>query len=278
MYRHTTVKWLAMTVATMLYANAFAQDAVKTYFPKQTVTPQQLPGKNKVWIFLLAGQSNMAGRGLVEPQDTIPDQRILTINQQNEVVLAKEPLHYYEPSRTGLDCGMSFARTLLKSVPEDVTLLLVPVAVGGSSVQQWLGDSTWRDVKLLTNAKEKISALKNTGTFKGVLWHQGESNANTTADIMKHRDRLAEMARTFRNLTRERKLPFLVAELGSFSKSPELFGLMNRQLALFADSDRYTALIKTGDLTHKGDFLHFDGPSQRRMGERFAEAYVMKFL
>ena len=37
---------------------------------RQKSTPPKEPGK--LWLFLLAGQSNMAGRGAVEPADTIP--------------------------------------------------------------------------------------------------------------------------------------------------------------------------------------------------------------
>jgi hypothetical protein len=52
-----------------------------TYFPKQTEIMPQVLNKQNVWMFILAGQSNMAGRGIVEPQDTVPDKRILTINK-----------------------------------------------------------------------------------------------------------------------------------------------------------------------------------------------------
>lgn len=249
----------------------------KRFFPKQTLLPVHLPAKHNLWIFLMAGQSNMAGRGLVEPRDTLSSPRILTISQDNEIVLAKEPLHYYESTRTGLDCGVSFAAALLKSLPDSVSLLLVPVAVGGSAIQQWLGDSTWRDVKLLTNLKEKIGIARSVGVFKGVLWHQGEANANTLHDIGQHSGRLALLADTFRIIMNTPGLPFLVAELGSFSKDPRLFRKLNGQLKKFVMADKYAALIKTGDLTHNGDSLHFNSEAQRLMGERFARAYISRF-
>ena len=58
----------------------------------------------------MAGQSNMAGRGFVEPIDTLINTRILTINRQNKLIYAKEPLHFYEPHKKGLDLGMSFSK------------------------------------------------------------------------------------------------------------------------------------------------------------------------
>jgi len=70
----------------------------------------------------------------------------------------------------------------------------------------------------------------------------------------------------------------MVGELGSFSTKPDLFAMMNQQLAAFTVTDKYSALIKTGDLIHKGDNLHFDGPAQRQMGERFAQAFVSRFM
>ena len=269
---------IALTFLLVGVQETFAQGSVNTYFPKKMEVAKDLPAKKRVWVFVMAGQSNMAGRGLVEPQDTIPNTRLLTISKSNQIVLAKEPLHYYEPTRTGLDCGLSFARTLLRSIPDDVSLLIVPTAVGGSSIQQWLGDSTWHDIKLLSNAREKIAVARQVGEFKGILWHQGESNANSLSDIEQHAVRLTALADTLRDIVGERKLPFLVGELASFSKKPELFDKLNQELLAFTKADKYSALIETGDLNHKGDNLHFDGPAQRQMGERFARTYTTRFL
>lgn len=71
----------------------------------------------------------MAGRGFVQPQDTVSSPLVLTLNKNNEWVYAKEPLHYYEPSRTGLDCGLSFGKKLSELYGNNVTIGLVPCAV-----------------------------------------------------------------------------------------------------------------------------------------------------
>src|SRR5690349_9954190 len=255
-----------LVIAFAICQSVFSQESITTYFPKQQVVPVRLPSKQNTWAFLLAGQSNMAGRGTVEPADTIPDPRILTINKNNEVVVAKEPLHFYEPTRTGLDCGLSFARALLKSLPDNVSILLVPTAVGGSSIHHWLHDSTWRGTALLSNAKEKISAASKVGVFKGILWHQGEANSNTASDIEEHPARLKALVDTFRNVIGDRKLPFLMGELGSFSKNPEQFQKLNKQLHVYSKTDKRSAVIDTSDLEHKGDFLHFNSEGQRKMG------------
>src|SRR4249919_142063 len=113
------------------------------YFPKRIETMSNSINKENVWVFMMAGQSNMAGRGIVEPEDTVPNSRILSINKDGKIIIAKEPLHFYEPERTGLDCGLSFAKTLLTKIPGNVSILIIPTAVGGSSIRQWLGDSVY---------------------------------------------------------------------------------------------------------------------------------------
>jgi S-adenosylmethionine:tRNA-ribosyltransferase-isomerase (queuine synthetase) len=40
-----------------------------------------------------------------------------------------------------------------------------------------------------------------------------------------------------------------------------------------AMKDENIALVKTGDLKNKGDNVHFDSESQRKIGERYAEKY-----
>jgi hypothetical protein len=122
-----------------------------------STNPDSMTAKENVWVFILAGQSNMAGRGLVEAEDTIPNERVYTINNAGEIIPAREPLHWYEPLLTGLDCGLSFGKTLAPHLPDSVTILILPTAVGGSSISQWIGDSTYRNVKLLSNFNEKIA-------------------------------------------------------------------------------------------------------------------------
>ncbi len=272
------MKAILIFIASFLVSESTLSQTVTTYFPKMITVVDHLPPRKKVWVFLMAGQSNMAGRGVVEPADTVPNQRIMSINSKNEIIIAKEPLHYYEPARTGLDCGMSFARKLLLAAPADVSILMVPVAVGGSSIQRWLADSTWNNVKLLSNAKQKIAVASKVGEFKAILWHQGEANSNTKEDIDQHLHRLASLADTLRSAVGKKHLPLLIGELGSFSKNPDGFSRINKQLLAYTMTDKHSALIKTGDLPHKGDQLHFNSEAQRLMGERFADKFIDTFL
>lgn len=236
----------------------------------------QIPKKENVWVFIMAGQSNMAGRGTVEPQDTIPNNRILSIDQNGELIIAKEPLHWYEPERTGLDCGYSFAKTLIKKIPADISILIIPTAVGGSSSTQWLNDSLYRNVKLFSNLSSKAEIARKFGTIKGILWHQGESDANEK-DIPLYKQRLGQLFSKFRSATGNNELPIILGELGTFSDNPVNFSLINKAIHEYAAEDRNCSVISTNDLKDRGDHLHFDSKGQRTMGRRFAEAYLKMF-
>jgi len=244
-----------------------------TYFPKRIETMSNSINKENVWVFIMAGQSNMAGRGIVEPEDTVSNKRVLSINEDGQIIIAKEPLHFYEPERTGLDCGLSFAKTLIKKIPDSISILIIPTAVGGSSIRQWLGDSVYRSVKLFSNFLAKVEIAKQNGIIKGILWHQGESDANAK-DIPLHKQRLHLLFSKFRAEVGNNELPVLLGELGSFSENPADFDLINKAIHDYAAEDKNSRVISTKDLKDKGDHLHFNSKGQRIMGKRFAEAYL----
>lgn len=248
-----------------------------TGFLKQTESLTKMTGAENVWVFIMAGQSNMAGRGVVEPNDLIAEKRLLTINKDGLPVIAREPLHFYEPSLAGLDCGYSFGTTMLRNIPDSISILLIPCAVGGSSISQWLGDSVHRNIRLFSNFLEKIAIGRKLGTVKGILWHQGESDANDR-DIPLYGKRLSVLISRFRSAAADSNLPVLLGELGSFSGDKMNWDLVNLAIREYSLQDSMTAVITTADLQHKGDNIHFDSEGQRKMGARFAEAYLKKFI
>jgi len=186
--------------------------------------------------------------------------------------LAKEPLHYYEPLRTGLDCGLSFGKKLSSLYGNDITIGLVPCAVGGSSIEQWLGDSTYRDVTLYSNLMKKAGIATQYGTIKGILWHQGESNSSGSS-YKNFKQRLNSFFTKLRNDLGNKALPIYAGELGSFiNRTTNPFvDSVNNNLHQLSRNDKNIHVIKTSDLTHRGDTLHFDSRSLRVMGERFAK-------
>ncbi|HAR39094.1 MAG TPA: hypothetical protein DCS09_11275 [Porphyromonadaceae bacterium] len=51
---------------------------------------------------------------------------------------------------------------------------------------------------------------------------------------------------------------------------------VNKIIHKVVEGDNNAAIVETGDLTSNPDFIHFDAPSQRIMGERYAEAYLQR--
>jgi len=266
-------KRLAISCLMTVFVISYAQDERTRCLPKKIEYPQHLPKKRNLWIFFMAGQSNMAGRGIVEPQDTLSHPRILTITKLNEIILAKEPLHFYEPNLTGLDCGRSFAQQLIKEIDSSITILLIPAAVGGSSTHQWLGDSLHRNVKLLSNFRERMEFAKKHGTIKGILWHQGEADTETSL-ISGYEERLQKLFSQLRTNAGNRKLPILIGELGSFSQNQTNWDLINKAIHRYAAEDKNSFVIDTQDLKSKEDRIHFNSEAQRLMGERMAKKFV----
>ncbi len=247
------------------------------HFPKKTEIVSSLPSKENLWIFLMAGQSNMAGRGFVSPEDTIPNPRILTFTKDNQWTMAKEPLHYYQPNLMGLDCGISFAKELLKHVDDSVHIALVPCAMGGTSIRQWRGDSIRKNIRLYSNLKQKGDLAKKSGEIKGVLWHQGESDAKE-GRISDYQKDFIDLMKSFRNYFQNESLPIIVGELGNNlqnRKDQKNRDAINQILRNVSDNDTYMNLVSTRDFTtHDG--YHFDSRSLRIMGIRYAQK-VMAF-
>lgn len=258
----------------LIGCGAKEKDNRNEFFPKTELRPTEIPNKENIWVFILAGQSNMAGRGKVEPMDTIPDSRILTINKNGNLIIAKEPFHFYEPTMTGLDCGLSFGKELLKYIPDSISFLIIPTAVGGSSISQWINDETFRNVTLLSNFKEKIEIGKKYGMIKGILWHQGENDATAQETIEIYDKQLQNLFTQFRNEIDYNELPILIGELGSFSKTDNNWRAINSKIEEYILTDPNAYLIKTNDLKHKGDRVHFDSKGQREIGKRFAERFI----
>lgn len=269
-----------LTVAEMdvfLTDLGFLKPPLRTkYFPKQKTLVKQLPRKENLWVFLLTGQSNMAGRGVVQPQDTLEDKRIITIDSTGNWIYAKAPLHFYEPGLVGLDCGLSFAQTLLQSIPDSVTVALLPCAVGGSPIEKWLNDETHRGVSLFSNFEQKVQLAQQVGTIKGILWHQGESNAR--ADLIPaYHDQLTQLIGKFRATVGEKELPVLIGELGHYvadEAKQARWNAINEIIHQVSETLPSVSVISTAELGHKGDYLHFNNAALRELGRRFAAAYL----
>jgi hypothetical protein len=112
-------------------------------------------------LCLLIGQSNMAGRGTVEPEDLKVHPPVLTLNKDNEWVPAVDPIHF-DKKQAGVGPGRSFGIAMAERDPT-VRIGLIPCAVGGTSIRKWRPGA--EDLKTHTHPYDtcSIETLLNTG-------------------------------------------------------------------------------------------------------------------
>lgn len=270
------MKFIIPLLFSLLVLILFPQDERTLNFPRQRVYVDTMPPRENTWVFILAGQSNMAGRGMVEPMDTVPDCMIISILPDNRWVVAKEPLQLYQPALTGLGPGLAFARVLAEKTNHRINIALVPCAVGGSSIDNWLSDSLFNGVRLKSNFIEKMSMAKEAGTVKAIIWHQGESDA-TAEKSEAYKCKLKKLFGIFRQAAGNDTLPVIMGELALFPENSNHMAdyiTINKILTEIASEDPSIALVSSEGLKAKSDNVHFDGPSQRLMGKRYADAYL----
>ncbi len=230
----------------------------------------QLPRKDQFHLYLLIGQSNMAGRGALETADKQPHARVLKFTQELTWAPAVDPLHFDKPI-AGVGLGTSFGKIMADTSPR-VTIGLVPCAVGGTPLSRWT-----KDGDLHQQALTRIKTAMKDGMLKGILWHQGESDAADLQLAQTYASRLSQMIRDLRAELGEPNVPFVAGKLGEFlpltrNDVPSHWKLVNEQLGIAATLAGNAAVVDSAGLQHKGDDVHFDTPSLRELGKRYAVA------
>ena len=233
------------------------------------------PSKDKFWLFLLVGQSNMAGRGTVEEQDRTPHPRVLMLNRENKWVPAVDPMHFDKPA-AGTGLGKTFAQ-IIAEAHKDVTIGLIPCAVGGSPIDAWkpgvfyaaTNSHPWDDM-----AKRAAVALP-AGTLKGILWHQGESDC-LPKFAEAYEAKLHDLVKRLRELLKTPDAPFLAGQMGKFADVPwkPETTVVDQAHQHLSQQVPHTAFVSAEGLKHKGDKVHFDSASLRELGRRYADAYT----
>lgn len=233
-----------------------------------------LPAKDKFHLFLLVGQSNMAGRGKVESEDKVPHPRVLMLNKAGDWVPAVDPLHFDKTS-AGTGLGKTFGAQIAEANP-GITVGLIPCAVGGSPIDSWKPGEFYK----ATNSHPWDDALKRAklamekGTLKGILWHQGESDSNAKS-APTYGARLQNLVKAFR-AELGADLPFLVGQLGQYEDIPweEPRKIVDQAHQNLAKELPRVAFVSSTGFKHKGDKVHFDSASMREFGKRYAAAYL----
>lgn len=245
-------------------------------------------------IYLLAGQSNMDGRGDVDDLSEIQrrpfrNAMIFYRNRRRSSVgwqpltpgysvppkyKAQLPSHTFGPE-------IGFALGMLKAQP-NVQLALIKVSEGGTSLREdWKpglrdqpetqGPCYRNAVQAFRDATQLLGEAGRSFKLRALLWHQGEADSKSREKV--YQKRLLQLVSRVREDTGELELPVVVGEVFDNGK---------RDTVRAAQRTVGNSGPKLGFVSAEGtrtwdEGTHFDGPSQLLLGQRYAAA-TLKLL
>jgi enterochelin esterase-like enzyme/lysophospholipase L1-like esterase len=254
------------------------------------------------YIFLCFGQSNMEGAARPEAQDLkSPGPRFLWMPAVDypatETLPERKMGEWYEAipplcrPNTGLTPADWFGRTLVASLPENIKIGVIHVAIGGIDIKGFLPDSIDNYVKTKApnwmkgmleaydnNPYKRLVTLakkaQKDGVIKGILMHQGETN---TGD-----PKWAGMVQqVYDNLCGDLQLK--PEEVNLYAGNIVQAGGKGvcigckKQIDELPQTLHTAQVISSDDCTNGPDRLHFDAAGYRELGCRYGEA-VARFL
>ena len=239
-------------------------------------------------VFLLGGQSNMAGAGIAaqipEAQRTMPQNVRLFEDDAWRDLLWQD--------RFGPEVG--FAKGIAGAFPND-QIVLCKVARGGANLYyDWNPDGISRGPedeyrgplypKLIAELEAlttQLSTTQDPWEFSGMLWMQGERDSVFEFMAHAYEDNFVVFVEAIRRDTGNRELPIITGQI-----APRIYRLEEgrfthafRHVVQEAQqqascSDPLIKLVETRDLP-QSDNLHFDTGGQMELGKRFAQAYLL---
>lgn len=235
----------------------------------------KLPAKERLHLFLLAGQSNMAGRGKADAASRKTDPRVIALDKNGGWKTATDPLHWDKPA-AGTGIGRPFAASILKKNP-DITVGLIPTACGGSPISTWQPGKYWGQTKSHP-WDDSIAAAKKAmrdGTLKAILWHQGEADCKP-GNSEAYEKNLEDLIARFRRELDAPDLPFIIGQLGNFPGRPwtEHHKAVDAAQQAVAKRLRNVAFVPIRKPSSIGDHVHFDTATLRRFADGYAKAYL----
>lgn len=160
-------------------------------------------------IIILAGQSNMSGRGGVFngtwdhfiPPESHPSPSVLRLDADLRWEEAAEPLH--ADIDTGKPCGVGPGLPFANAVREGGVggvLGLVPCAIGGTKIWEWARGRTLYE-NMIRRAKAAVKVKDGGGEANRIgalLWFQGESDTVLKRDAEAYEGRMERLIRNVR--------------------------------------------------------------------------------
>lgn len=239
-------------------------------------------------VYLLAGQSNMDGRGKTAELDAALKEPLKDVP-----IWYRQPLGDsggFQPLAPGFSIPpghkgglpgptfgieLSFARVLLAKEPKQ-RIAFIKGSRGGTTIEQWgpgqpgKPESQGECYKLYVDTIAKaIAALKaegHTPTIRALLWHQGESNSKDTAEV--YQAKLEKFIARIREDVGNPDLPVLVGEV---IDNGQRDGVRAAQKAI-PSVVKNTVFVTCDGLTSSDKGTHYDTKSVIEFGQRFAAA------
>ena len=276
---------LQSTFKTMLLASVLCLLPVSLSAQKKKADPN-------FYIFLCFGQSNMEGAACPEAQDLAsPGPRFLLMPAVDFPEKGRKMGEWCEASaplcrpNTGLTPVDWFGRTLVASLPENIKIGVIHVAIGGIDIKGFLPDSiknyvktapTWMKGMLEAynnNPYERLVTLakkaQQDGVIKGILMHQGETNTGDPkwAGMVK---------RVYDNLCGDLQLkpedvPLYAGNIVQAGGKGVCYAC-KKQIDELPLTLHTSQVISSDDCSNGPDRLHFDAAGYRELGCRYGEA------
>ena len=238
-------------------------------------------------IFLCIGQSNMAGRGEILPEDRGTIDGVWILDDRDSIVPAAAPLNRYSTVRKnismqGINPAYSFCKEISAGTGRKV--LLVVNARGGSSLDEWMkshegqyrfsekhgADDPELEGELMPSMYEDAvrrcrEAMKY-GQLKAILWHQGESDSSP-AKAGDYADRLKILASDLREDLGAGDVPFVIGEVcRNYSDASRI----NQAIHHAAEIIPNCRCVSSEGCGSNPDNVHFSRSGQLLMGHRYA--------
>lgn len=230
-------------------------------------------------LYLFIGQSNMASRAPVQSQDMDPISRAYLFNGLNQWEIAEPGLVTNRASITatqgfnryssvevaskvnGLNAASVFAKALTEANP-NIAVGVISNARGGTSIAEWQKGA---GTGLYEEAVRRTKEAMKTGTLKGIIWHQGESDQSKVGTYMSSLQTLVANLRTDLG-DATNSVPFIAGQL-----LPTKSADFNALITTIPQHIPNSGWVSSAGTASIGDGTHFDAASQRLLGQRYAE-------
>ncbi len=218
--------------------------------------------------FLLAGQSNMAGRGFLNEAPELNNSRLFVLRNGRWQQMYR-PVNG-DRSFSGVCLAESFAECYSSDARVEVGL--IPCADGGTSLDEWKQGGLLYD-----HAVMQARLAQRPSVIKGILWHQGEAECIPERAVL-YEEKFLKILHGFRNDLNLPHVPVLIGGLGDFlplldKNFVEWTPVVNRALEHIGETQHQTAFVSAKGLGANPDNLHFNAKALLEFGKRFYAAF-----